>query len=89
MRDKEPMNTTELNRQRDQFSDQAEGRAEAYSFIAEVVALMNSTNLSKTEKREELDEFIFYADQICFGSGNCQKDCYAKLDVLRGLRRLI
>ena len=41
MRDKEPMDTTEFDHQRDQFSDQAEGRAAAYAFIREIVALMN------------------------------------------------
>tara|TARA_R110000796_G_scaffold197524_3_gene313864 strand:- start:1516 stop:1767 length:252 start_codon:yes stop_codon:yes gene_type:complete len=83
------MDTTEFDHQRDQFSDQAEGRAAAYAFIREIVALMNSTNLSKAEKREELDEFITHANYICHSSGNGQKDCYAKLDVLQGLRRLI
>ena len=83
------MDTTEFDRQRDQFLDQAEGRAEAYTFIREVVALMNSTLLSKAEKREALDEQISYANSVCRGTGNGRIDCSAKLDTLRGIRRLI
>ena len=89
MKSKEPMDTTEFDRQRDQFLDQAEGRAEAYTFIREIVVPMNSTNLSKAEKREALDEQVSHANDICHGTGNGRTDCSAKLDTLRGIRRLI
>ncbi len=89
MKSKEPMDTTEFDRQRDQFLDQAEGRAEAYIFIRDIVALMNSTNLSKAEKREALDEQVSHANDVCHGTGNGRIDCSAKRATLRGLRRLI
>jgi len=82
-------NTTEFDRQQDLHTAQAKGRTEAYVFIDEAVALMNSTNLTKAEKRAAVDEFITHADDICHGTGNGRKDCYAKLAALRGLRRLI
>tara|TARA_R110000824_G_scaffold144364_1_gene312294 strand:+ start:170 stop:430 length:261 start_codon:yes stop_codon:yes gene_type:complete len=84
-------NNTTFDRQQDLlcYTAQAKGRTEAYVFIDEAVALMNSTNLTKAEKRAAIDEFITHANDIYHNTGNVQKDWYAKLAALRGLRRLI
>lgn len=72
-----------MKQEQDLHKAMADGRAEAYQFIREITQMLNSTNLTKAEKRESLDEFILET------KNNHNDHFRCKFHALHGLRRLI